>query len=306
MITVHYKPFDNLRPVHLAVMAAAEAGLPSGELPVVFGLPDLVLQHARDDLAAWGFVSFHIGEICVLPAGSRCVSVWVATEQRGFWNFPNHDGWRLGKGVFFFKSPLSRLCDAGLDPETGLVLSHKEATARQRAFVSEIEALELEIQNGTASRILTSCFESDGDPSDPIAAWLGRARSRLHLNQLCRMMNAAAEGGGLDDPSAHRRVTLARRCIEEQRKLAERRLRDEQREMQPVQEVLMANWLSERSGLLRDLAEADPCSILIRSDSNAVARVRSPETKVPESEVACDQSGRVMNGLRNLFRSFFK
>jgi hypothetical protein len=275
MITVHYKPFEALRPVHIVVLTAAEAELSPSELPAIFGLPELVLQHASDDLVRWGLASSINGQVGLLPGGARCVSFWGATEQRGFWSFSEPDGWNLGKGVFFFRSPLSRLADAGLDPETGSVLSQEDATARQSSFLIENEKLEREIQAQSASRDLQACVEAGGDQSKTIAGWLERPRTRLHLNQLCRMMRTALDYCESDNDETRGRVHHAYRCIDEQREQAERRLRDEQRSMQPVQEVLIAKWLSERTGLLHDLAEADPLSILIRSDFEAVTPVSS-------------------------------
>ena len=68
MITVHYKPFEALRPVHIAVMAAAEAELPTSELPAIFGLPELVLRHASDDLVGWGLANCTNGHVSLLPS----------------------------------------------------------------------------------------------------------------------------------------------------------------------------------------------------------------------------------------------
>lgn len=306
MITVHYKPFEALRPVHVAVMAAAEANLSSQELLDTFGLPQLILEHAGVDLISWGLASFKDKRITLTLSGSRCVSVWVDTEQRGFWSFPNPEGWRLGKGVFFFKSPLSQLSDAGLNPDTGIFISHKECMAMQNVLTSDTESLEKEIQNESASRAIASCFKLNDDPSEMIAVLLGRPRNRLHLNQLCRLMKATLDDCESDDAAAQKWIRFAWRCINDQREQAERRLRNEQRSMQPVQEVLLAKWLSERTGLLREIVETEPCSILIRSDFEAVAPVPSLPAKAVELAPSIKRSESVMDGLKDIFRSFFK
>jgi hypothetical protein len=287
-------------------MAAAEAGLAPPELPVTFGLPELVLQHASDDLVGWGLARHDSGRLGLLPSGSRCISVWVATEQRGFWRFTDPEGWRLGRGVFFFRSPLSRLSDVGLDPETGAIISQEEARATHSTLIRDVDRLEQEMQDGTASRSLVSCFVSGADLSEKIATWLGRPRNRLHLNQLCRMMNAALNDFESGDAEARGLVRFARRRIDEEREQAERRLRDEQRSMQPIQEVLIAKWLSARSGLLRDLAESDPCSILVRSDADAASVVPSTPVRSEAPARSNEETGSVIEGLKSIFRRFFK
>ncbi len=304
MITVHYKPLDALRPVHIAVMAATEAGLLPIELPAIFGLPELVLQHARDDLVGWGLARPSNGRVGLLPGGSRCVSVWVATEQRGHWSFPDLEGWPLGKGVFFFRTPLSRLSDAGFHPETGSALSQKEAMDKQRAFFYEVEQLEKELKIETVSRSLKSCLLSGGDPGEMITTWLGRPKSRLHFNHLCRQMTAALDDCHSNDTATQQWIRHARRCIDDLRQQAEYRLRDEQRSMQPVQEVLIAKWLSERTGVLRELAESDPCSLLIRSDSESVETATQARDDRPK--MSHNRPGSIMDGLKDLFCRFFK
>lgn len=266
MITVHYKPLDALRPVHIAVMAAAEAKLSPSQLPTIFGLPELVLQHASDDLVEWGLAHFINDQVLLLPGGARCVSVWVDTDQRGFWSFPDPEGWILGKGVFFFRSPLSRLNDAGLDPATGRVISQGEAFAIHDAFQRGAAEFEQVIQNDAACRDLKSCFASGTDPSEMIESWFGRPKTRQHLNQLGRSMREVVDFRREDGTSNMQRAEDALCFIKKQQEAAEWRLRDEQKTLQLVRDVLMAQWLSERSGLLLELSESNPCSILIRSN----------------------------------------
>tara|TARA_R110002096_G_scaffold233047_2_gene423005 strand:+ start:1651 stop:2466 length:816 start_codon:yes stop_codon:yes gene_type:complete len=270
MITVHYRPFDALRPVHIAVLAGAEAGLSHQELPDLLGLPELILKQATRDLRDWAMIRIVGDCIELLEQGTRCVSVWVATEQCGFWKFPNPVDWQLGKGLFFFRTPLSRLSDAGFDLETGGFIPRKEAMETQLNYLRDSKRLEQEIRDEIPSNHIAKCSGSGKDPEEMITAFLSRPKNRLHLNQLCRLLEAAIDENRPEDAGKNDWQRRAQKKMANERKKAEQRLRYEQRAMQPVKEVLMAKWLSEQAGLLLDLSKAEPCSILIRSESEAV------------------------------------
>ena len=109
-----------------------------------------------------------------------------------------------------------------------------------------------------------------------------------------------------DGAAARQWVQRGFRCVDEQREQAERRLRDEQRSMKRVQEVLIAKWLSERKGLLHDLADSDPCSILIRSEFEAATPVSSCPARKKKPSTPQEKPDSVIDGLKRLFQCFFK
>jgi hypothetical protein len=295
MITVHYQPFESLRPVHITVLAAAEADLNQADLPSMFGLPPLVLQHATDDLMKWDMICHTGSKVELLAKGASCVAVWVATNQLGYWSFPDPVGWQLGKGVFFFKSRLVSLSDAGFDPATGDSISQEMAMETQLELLEETKRLNVEIQDEATCKRLVENLESSATPDEVIATLLGRPRTRIHLNQLCRLLESVISNYRIGDEKANDWRSRARKAFKKEREGAERRLRDESRAMQPVQDVLMAKWISEREGLLRELGESEPCSLMVRSNCEAVS-----ETSSNDSDTA------VRKGLKDIFGNLFK
>lgn len=309
MITVHYRPYEALRPIHIALMAAAEADLPLNHLPAMFGLPDLFLQHACDDLISWGFARSANGKIILQQIGKACVSVWVDTEQRGFWKFSEPLGWELGKGVFFFRSPLLFLNDAGFDPETGQIISSQQASVRLRSFFTETEKFERDFQIESVTRELKAIFRSDADPHPKIANWFGRPQNRLQLNQLSRVMKTSLHDCNKDSGPLVQSARQANRIIDEQRKLAENRLRDEQRSMLLVHEALMAKWLSARTGLLRQVAENVPGSIFIKSDFDPIPSsppVKAKKQIEPQKKQALEEPQKKPESIFDILFKLFK
>jgi hypothetical protein len=303
MITVYYKPFEALRPVHIAVLAAAEAALDQADLPAMFGLPPLVLQHATDDLMKWDMARHDGKKVELLSRGARCVAVWVATNQLGYWSFPDPDGWKLGKGVFFFRGRLLSLSDAGFDPTTGVSITQEMAMETHLKLLEETKRLDEEIQDEAACKRLVESLESSETPDEVIATLLGRPRTRLHLNQLCRLLEPIISNYRNGDEKANDWRSRARKGFKKEREGAEKRLRDEYRAMQPVQDVLIAKWISGHGGLLRELGESEPCSLMVRSDWEAVAKTDGEAVSETQSN---DSDNFVRRGLKDIFRSLFK
>lgn len=312
MITVHYKPFESLRPVHLAALVGVEAGLSMADLAKTFGLPPLVLQHAVEDLSDWEMLSFQGDRVQLQSRGSRCVSVWTTTKQRGYWEFPDPVDWELDKGTFFFRRPLEKLGEAGFNPETGGSISLKKATEVQRTYLTEKKRLEVEIlKESVAARIAADC-QSGEIPEDAIYSLLCRAKTRLHLNQICRMVESAIAGSHSDEARPNGWESKARKIMAKARNKAERAIRDEQRVMQPVQEILLATWLSKRKGLLQELSDEDPCSILLRSDASSSPQTKKAPAKRTWTEAnlrqehAVGEWDSVLNGLKGIVKDLFK
>lgn len=303
MITVHYKPFDALRPVHIAILAAAEADLDQADLPGMFGLPPLILQHAADDLMKWDMTCHTGSKVELLAKGERCVAVWVDTNQLGYWSFPDPVGWQLGKGVFFFRGRFSILSDAGFDPATGDSTSQELAMEARLKFLEETKRLEEEIQDDSACKHLVGRLESSEAPDEVIATLLSRPRTRLHLNQLCRLLEPVISNYRIGDEKANDWRSRARNGFKKEREGAEKRLRDEYRAMQPVQDVLIAKWISGHGGLLRELGESEPCSLMVRSDWEAVSKTDGEAVSEAQSN---DSDNFVRKGLTDIFRSLFK
>ena len=123
MIRVFYRPLYKLRYLHIALLALLKVPASVTELSEKLRVQQIIIDHALDDILSWSLACSNVGTIELTDRGRRCGVVWLMTDKRGFWEFEDSSGWPLGDGVFSFRKPLRSLEDAGLNSETGEVLS---------------------------------------------------------------------------------------------------------------------------------------------------------------------------------------
>ena len=271
MIRVHYKPLEALRPVHLALLASLDQPKSAKQVASNLSIPQMIIDHAIEDVTAWGLAESNGAEISLTERGNRCVAVWTATAKQGFWEFQDGTGWLLGKGVFLFRKPLKSLADAGLDPETGTVLSEQDAKARLKNIRNANLQLEKEIDRKVLRHAIIQAFEKEQHPTAIVEAALSKARTRLHLNQLCRLARSTISE--IQQTNAKHLPHQQKEAIQESKNKVEQlegelqwQIRDHEAEIQDATRVLLAAWLVNRDGFLKEIAAAEPDALIVRSD----------------------------------------
>ena len=306
MITVHYKPLEALRPIHITILAVAETTPSLHSIGETLGVPIMLLEHAADDLVAWQMVSVADQQLKLLERGVRCVAVWASTDRRGFWNIDNDDRWVLGKGVFSFRDPLKFLADAGLDPETGNILSEAEAIKTLKNYQRSVQLVEKEIQDESLRARIIETDHANGDLAELIESSLGRAKTRLHLNRLCRQAESAFEKISAEATQKTRRFSEFKRLLHQQKSSAEKSV-NQSRETQGFTRMLLASWLNQREGFLREVAVAEPCALFIRSDQGDVSWIEDTPREMPShQEFLPGKTQSVFDTVSNFIGSLFR
>ena len=271
MITVHYKPLEALRPIHVSILALARTTPSLDLIGETLGVPSMLLDHAADDLVTWQLASVHDHQVKLLERGDRCVAVWASTERRGFWRIENDDFWILGKGEFSFRDPLKSLADANVDPENGMILSEAEATNNLKDYKRAVQRVEIDIQEDAIRAKIIEASVADGNLAETIETSLAAAKSWLHLNRLCRQAEAALADISQEGPHQNKRFTEFKRILQQQQKRAEQSIKRQFRETDRFKKVLLASWLKQRDGFLGEVASSEPFALLIRSDQGDIA-----------------------------------
>lgn len=287
MIRVHYKPLDALRPMHLALLASLNP--PTSRLKVASNLsvPEMILDHAVDDAVAWSLVAQTGDALALTERGNRCVAVWAATDKRGFWEFEDGSGWLLGKGLFSFRKPLKSLDAAGLDAETGNLLAECDAKDRLKKYQRANLQLDVEIKQEALRHCLIQTFRDAKELAPVIEQALTQAKTRLQLNQLIRLAECALvelQQAGTDQLLADRRNAIgdANKMIKRLRHEVQWQIRDHESATQDLTRVLLAAWLAQQKGFLKEIAESEPDSLLVRSEFGDFSWM--DERPIPEVE----------------------
>jgi hypothetical protein len=270
MITVQYKPLEALRPIHVSILAVSETTPSLDSIGDMLGVLPMLLEHAADDLVAWKMISVENRQVSLSERAVRCVAVWAATNRRGFWSIENDDRWVLGKGVFFFREPLKSLADAGLDPETGNVLSEAEAIKSLKEYKRAVQRVEKEIQGDVIRARISKTITTNGNLAETIETSLRGAKSWLHLNRLCRQAEVALVEISGSEPHQKGRITEFKRLLQQQKSQAEQSLNRQFRETDVFTKLLLASWLKQRAGFLGEVASTEPNALLIRSEKGDV------------------------------------
>ena len=288
MIRIHYKPLEGLKAIHIAVLASLKQPAGSKDLPLRLSIPQMMLDHAVDDLLAWSLVRPVAQNLVLTEQGNRCVAVWTTTDKRGFWEVKDGSGWLLGKGAFSFRKPLKSIEYANLNPETGDLVNEKDARERLKEQLLGHIQIEKEIKQESLRDQLLKGAQNGQELSGIIRDTLTRAKTRSQLNRLCRLAESALDqllwsnvehnGFPAKDNFAKFRATISAVKGELQREI-----RDEESKLQELTDVLLAAWLADRAGLLNEIARSEPGALVCRSEFNDFSWMEErPATKLPQ------------------------
>lgn len=273
----------------------------------------MILDHAVDDIVAWSLATLTGVTITLTERGKRFVSVWEATDQRGFWEFENGTGWLLGKGVFSFRKALKSLHDAGLESETGIILTKHDAKNKLKEYHLAKIQVDGQIKQNILRHSLIQAFEDAKDLATVIEQSLTLSRTRLQLNQLCRMAESALvelqQTAG--EEKLAKRTTLLCAALKTITRLKEEipwQIRDQETVAQEVTHVLLASWLADQVGVLKDIAECEPEAILVRSDCGDVfwMEVSSPIVEPDVLSQTASPADGLISGFLKKLSSFFR
>jgi hypothetical protein len=310
MIQIIYRPLAGLKPLHLALMGVMEVPGGADDFESRLSLPQMMVEHAVDDLVSWKFAERNASQVVLSSKGKLALSVWVVTERKGCWQFEDDGTWLLGKGKFSFRSPLALLSDAGLDPETGEVLSDSKAKEILKSFYQKRAEIEKRISDKLIAKQLDEALPKKGNLTEIIDAELSKAVTVLQLNQMSKMalksLGDALAGHG--NSTQRSEGDMFRKCREAVAKTKEdcvRGIKDGETILYSATRVLLAEWLKRRDGLLKSIAETDPGSLLVVSECGDVSWIE--ERMVSEgvqAEVASEDS--LFTSIGKFIGSFFR
>lgn len=183
--------------------------------------------------------------------------------------------------MFSFRDPLKSLADAGLDVETGNVLSESEAVKTLKSYQHALQLVEQEIQSETLRANIIEVSQANGDLAGLIESSLGRAKTRLHLNRLCRQAESAFVEKSVAASLQNGQSREFKQFFQKQRSLVEKSILNQSREAHGLTRPLLATWLSQRDGYLGEVASAEPCALLIRSDQGEVSWLDETPRELP-------------------------
>ena len=331
MIRVDYRPLHSLSPLHQAILVAVDK-LPS---PVgsfdCLSLPKILVEPALEDLLAWGFLVRKAGEYALLDPGKECVQVWKDTSMTGSWEIDDPVGWELGKGKFWILANCACLGDVGFNQENGRWTTYPDAVALHGKFKEVhifLESGELQKMQGKLFGAVDPGLGKNNQPS--LSEFIGSTLTSMMDNP--QLESAASQiRTGLDGLSnsdgLEADVAEARAGLEEALHGQREKLRWKSQELATAKDILLAHWLQQQQGLLGELAQKSPSSLMVEStfgyppepkpvhpptlaDNQAVVSPGShpPETQTsPPTEDAkpnpSSGSGSMFRKLLRLFRS---
>ena len=310
MIQIQYRPLIGLKPLHLALMGVTEVPGGAEDFEARLSLPRMMVEHAIDDLVAWKLAVRDSFQVALSSRGKLALSVWVVTDKTGCWQFEDDGTWLLGKGKFSFRSPLALLSDAGLDPETGEVLSDANAKEIVKSFFRDRTEADRRISDKVISEQLKEAIQKKANLTEIISAEFSKAVTILQLNQMSKMALKSLIDGleGNRDSTQRSGDEVAKKLRDEvaQSKVEyTRTIKDREMNLHSARRVLLADWLKRMEGLLKSVAEADPGSLLVVSECGDVSWTE--ERSAPEAvEVDMPAEDSFFAGLGKLIGSFFR
>lgn len=247
-----------LRPLHIALLAALETRSSVRVASVSLGVPARDFEFAAEELFAWNFLTGSPASLNLTQRGMRCVDVWRDTGKTGCWSFPTDSHWILGNGSFFFRKPLASLDEAGLNPETGECLSEGEAEAllAEHQFNAQTIAEQLEC------RALYHHLREVLEMGDEAGTLFDDAFENVQTRRQSTLLHQQAEEAFAEVGSGGRTSWMvnsaAKRALSHARNKAWRKICEHEEEAETVARVLLARWLRQRDGVLREIAEEQP------------------------------------------------
>jgi hypothetical protein len=266
MLTIHYRPLDALRPLHVALLVALESRPDVPEAAAALGLPHRELECAAAELEAWAFLARVRGALQTTERGERCVRAWKDTKGQRVWSLAKHSEWVLGAGCFYFSRPLASLEEAGWDVEKGERLSEEDALER----IQKEHALTRVRKKGMGApareELLRQRLAEGEDWEEAWEDFFAGVQSSQELKKLEQQVRGVMAGLLLREGAGQSAPFGASRAGEEEvdeslaRFLKQTRwqLWQRQQDLHAAREVLLAAWLGRQRGLVGRLARGEP------------------------------------------------
>ncbi len=266
MLSIHYRPLNALRPLHIALLVALESCSDVPEAAAALGLPLREMESTAAELEAWAFLARARDALHSTERGERCVQAWRDTGGHRVWSLAEHPEWVLGAGCFYFGRPLASLDEAGWDEVTGEHLSEEDALERIEEERTRARMRE-EGMGGPARReLLRQQLVKGGDLEYAWESFFAGVHSSHELNTLeqqVRGLMAALfvrEGAGRGTaPGASRAgEAAADKSLVRFLKQTRWQLWQRQQDLHAAREVLLASWLGRQRGVVGRLAREEP------------------------------------------------
>ena len=258
MIRVHYRPLDALRPLHIALLAALETCSGVRSASGSLGVPVRDFEFAAEELLAWDLLTGSPASLNLTQRGMRCVDVWRDTGKTTFWSFPTDSHWILGNGSFFFRKPLASLDEAGLNQETGECLSEEGAEELLAEHQFNAQTLARRLESRELYHHLSEVFEMGEDAGTLFDDAFENVQTRRQSTLLHQQAEEAFAEFGSGGRTTWTVNNGARRALSHARNKAWRKICEHEEEAETVARVLLARWLRQRDGVLREIAEEQP------------------------------------------------
>jgi hypothetical protein len=244
--------------MHIALLASLEAFGSVRKAAVSLGVPAADFEHASEELLDWGFLECSGASANLTRRGRRCVDAWRDTGKAGFWSFPSGSNWILGNGPFFFRKPLASLDDAGLNPETGACLSEGDAERLLDEHRSNARIVAGQLQRRELYHRLLEVLEAGHEARDVFEEAFENVQSRRQSTLLHQQAEEALVDFGGGGPASWAVKDGVRRALKHAINSSLWRICGHEEEAETVRRVLLARWLRERAGVLREIAEEQP------------------------------------------------
>jgi hypothetical protein len=244
--------------MHIALLASFEACGSVRKASASLGVPAADFDHAAAELLDWDFIESSGESAKLTRRGRRCVDAWRDTGRTGFWSFPSGSNWILGNGSFLFRKPLVSLDDAGLNPETGACLSEEDAERLLEEHRSTALIVAGQLESRELYHRLLEVLEAGQEARDVFEEAFENVQSRRQLTLLRQQAEEALAdfcGGRAASWAVNNGV---RRALKHVINSSWWRICGHEEEAETVMRVLLARWLRDRTGVLREIAEDQP------------------------------------------------
>jgi hypothetical protein len=222
------------------------------------GVPVRDFEFAAEELLAWDLLTGSPASLNLTQRGMRCVDVWRDTGKTGYWSFPTDSSWILGNGSFFFRKPLASLDEAGLNPETGESLSEGEAEALLAEYRFNAQTLARQLESRSLYHHLREVLEMGEDAGTLFDSAFENVQTRRQSTLLHQQAEEAFAEFGSGGRASWMMKSATKRALSHARNRAWRKICEHEEEAETVARVLLARWLRQKGGCLREIAEEQP------------------------------------------------
>ncbi|NJK91586.1 MAG: hypothetical protein HC904_07035 [Blastochloris sp.] len=253
-VKVIYKPLLSLKPTHIAMICVLDKPCQIKELSECLPLPNVILEHAIEELAFWQLVTENENGLELTNNGKVAFAVLQATEKNGFWKCEDDGKWILGEGKFELPETLVDLDSVEWNPETGEILSEATALNAIKESQSALTTSDAYASNGKCVSEFESALKDNGKLDEAVERIMAHTFSVLHLNRVSNELEDFISNLKLpkEDYSGPLKI------ISTKKKNRMYQIQHLQRDGQRAIWVILAQWLRQRSGVLGELIIQHP------------------------------------------------